>query len=487
MIQKGAGIVCANIGHPRLSSRVCSGAWHAECYSQLSTDQFPVLTPADLADAIVDSQDMAEDQEAFRFKFAREGDHLMCPFQCDECHFVNIKGRMPAGLTGDDVLLLCIRRAILDAFWARETSTVAQNRGELLRVLRMSKILGTEGGYSLRGPFPVADTFGMEIAAHHLLRSLDKGRNAETIQYETMRKIRSHFSNFFHTTPMGVGASTAGTDGSSMFFTHSPTNSYWFKRFMQGSHRRMGDVWMPDRAITIDSILHAGEVLEEEWQDFSHDLEEQLRVALSACVICICFSGALRGEELPRADLGLLRQHWMEATNHPRAPHVPWAMVGRFKRETGEKIFYQPIAFRSDSGIENGKWVKRAMITYGKLGIDSGPMFRKKGKDGTISRCKPADLDPEFHSVMLRVQARWPNALPDSVDVREEFKCRRSFRRGSTTHAGNRGVPDPVINANNRWRKHGNSRGVLPGMSMVERYSDARASIEALLRYSQML
>ncbi len=118
--------------------------------------------------------------------------------------------------------------------------------------------------------------------------------------------------------------------------------------------------------------------MEEEWQDFSHDLEEQLRVALSACAICIGFSGALRGEELPRADLGLLREHWMEATNHPRAPHVPWSMVGRFKRETGEKFFYQPIAFRSDSGIENGKWVRRAMMTYGKMGIDSGPFFRQK-------------------------------------------------------------------------------------------------------------
>eukprot|EP00978_Attheya_sp_CCMP212_P035804 scaffold157954_cov31-Attheya_sp.AAC.1 len=70
-----------------------------------------------------------------------------------------------------------------------------------------------------------------------------------------MRQLRSHFSNFYHTTPGGAGLAMAGTDGSTMFFTSSPTNSYWFKRFMQGSHGRMGDVCMPDRAITIDELL----------------------------------------------------------------------------------------------------------------------------------------------------------------------------------------------------------------------------------------
>eukprot|EP00978_Attheya_sp_CCMP212_P026053 scaffold84962_cov44-Attheya_sp.AAC.3 len=66
----------------------------------------------------------------------------------------------------------------------------------------------------------------------------------------------------------------------------------------------------------------------------------------------------------------------------------------------------------------------------------------------------------------------------------EEYRIRRSLWRGSTTHAGNMSIPKEVIEANNRWRKHGNSRGVLPGMSMVERYSDAKASILSLLRYS---
>eukprot|EP00978_Attheya_sp_CCMP212_P042325 scaffold255799_cov28-Attheya_sp.AAC.1 len=87
----------------------------------------------------------------------------------------------------------------------------------------------------------------------------------------------------------------------------------------------------------------------------------------------------------------------------------------------------------------------------------------------------------------MRVQVRWPDILPLFVDVSEEYKLQRSIRRGLTTHAGNAGVPEEVIEANNRWRKHGNARGVLPGMSMVERYSDAKASVDLLLWFSKAL
>jgi hypothetical protein len=40
-----------------------------------------------------------------RFKSGRNGDHLLCPFQCDLCHFRNIQGRDPVpGLVKDKLL-----------------------------------------------------------------------------------------------------------------------------------------------------------------------------------------------------------------------------------------------------------------------------------------------------------------------------------------------------------------------------------------------
>lgn len=40
-----------------------------------------------------------------RFQVGREGDHAMCPFQCDECMFVNINKRCPAPVEMDSLLM----------------------------------------------------------------------------------------------------------------------------------------------------------------------------------------------------------------------------------------------------------------------------------------------------------------------------------------------------------------------------------------------
>ena len=64
-----------------------------------------------------------------RFRIAIDGDHLMgIPFECDLCQFRNVNERDPIyGNTRDNYTLLCIRRAILDAFWSLENSTVLGN------------------------------------------------------------------------------------------------------------------------------------------------------------------------------------------------------------------------------------------------------------------------------------------------------------------------------------------------------------------------
>ena len=153
----------------------------------------------------------------------------------------------------------------------------------------------------------------------------------------------------------------------------------------------------------------------------------------------------------------------------------------------GEKLFFLPLACRSESGIDNRLWAHRMLETYGKLGVTGGPVFRVQHKGTKIRRCVVGDLDVLFHGILLRVQERWPSVLAASVRVQDETSVRRSLRRGSTTEASNRGIPKEVIEANQRWGKHQRSRGVLPNMSMMERYSDARANVGYLIRYSQGL
>ena len=183
-------------------------------------------------------------------------------------------------------------------------------------------------------------------------------------------------------------------------------------------------------------------------------------------------------------ELGAIRKHWNEAVQHVSTPHVPLVLSGRFKLTDGEKLFFLPLACRSSAGIEIRTWTQRLLMTYEDLKVTSGPVFRVAHKGTKVRRSAVGDLDVLFHEIYARVQERWPRVIPASVKVQEEYSIRWSLRRGSTTSASNRGIPLEVVEANQRWGKHQRSRGVLPGMSMMERYSDAKANVGYLIRYS---
>jgi hypothetical protein len=149
----------------------------------------------------------------------------------------------------DRLCLLGIRRAILDSFWARETATVDANRREAKRYIFDASLMGIM----------------------LLMRSLEKGINAEFVQYETIRKVRSHFSNFVHTVPGGVGNMFTTSDKVVNGITHSSTNTPWFKRFMKGCHSQMGNVWCPDRPLTTREALLCQSTLEANWKTFERE------------------------------------------------------------------------------------------------------------------------------------------------------------------------------------------------------------------------
>ena len=442
-----------------------------------------MLSPRDLEAALMDDEQMVEDEDPFRFREAREGDHLLCAFQCDVCHFVNMQRRLPdSEKTSDELLLTCIRRAILDAFWSRERSTVGQNRREGVRYVGICEALGLspDEAYPRRGPFKVEDGMGMKLACGMLLRSLNAGKNAKTIQFDTMRKLRSHMSNYSHACPDGVGATFVGEDSNASTLSHAVTNTPWFRRFIRGCHRRMGDVWLPDRPVLIPEIRAALELLEEDWETCLSDPGGQIAAGLTACLIIAGFFAALRGEEIVRIDAGSMIHHWDESFHYLEAPHVPLMLVGRFKNETGEKVFTQPLAHVSKSGVTIMIWFWRTLGLLRANGKGSGPLFRnEKNKRASVS-----ELDVLLHGILGRVQNRWPNIIPDHVRVQEEYSSLRSFRRGATAEAQNAGIPEDVIAANNRWRKHSRARGSLPSMSMMERYTDAKANVRALVRFS---
>jgi hypothetical protein len=431
-----------------------------------------------------------DDKEAdkTRYKVARDGDHLMMCFQCDGCHFRNVQGRDPQGSAEDDLLLLAIRRATLDSFWSREASTVEGNLREGRRIDRVAAQLGIEDPYGVpRGPFPLADTWGMRAACASLVRSLDPGINAATIQHGTMRKMRSHYSNYMHTTPGALGAaSLAAEKKSTQRFTTSMTYGLWYSRWDEGCHTRMGDVWLPDRAMTIDVLLKLQELWEDDYNSPNKTEQEKLQVALVAMAAICGFSGALRGDEIPKADLGKIREFLMESLQNPRKPHVTMVLHGRFKGFKIDRDYLLPLAPETKSGLKNRVWLCRVVLGYQKLGVTEGPVFRLEGEQLTKARVR--DLDAMLHEALERLQQKWPNLIPASVNIKD-FSFDRSFRRGATAEAQNQHIPEEVINANNRWRASEGAKGgkVAKGGNMMQYYTEVRAAIVSLLRFSESL
>jgi hypothetical protein len=106
------------------------------------------------------------------FHYGRNGDHCMVPFKCDLCVFRKLKKRSP-DLTdpGDELLIACIRRINLDAFWSRSKSTVSGNQEKINTSLELSKAVGLDGPYEVDGPLPNFDHCGYEVAIDTILYS----------------------------------------------------------------------------------------------------------------------------------------------------------------------------------------------------------------------------------------------------------------------------------------------------------------------------
>ena len=121
--------------------------------------EYPIERPQE-----EDGFDLTVKEDKERFITARDGDHLMVPFQCDTCNFRNLQHRDPGTDLKDITLMSAIRRASLDAFWGREPSTIAANRNRSIKIYKISVDLGLESIFPEMGPFALEDSLGMGIA-----------------------------------------------------------------------------------------------------------------------------------------------------------------------------------------------------------------------------------------------------------------------------------------------------------------------------------
>jgi hypothetical protein len=416
-----------------------------------------------------------------RYLEARNGDNLMTPFQCDTCHFRNVMDRDPViSLAQDLRILKCIRRANLDSLWSLEPRTVSRNLRECRRGINIASSLGFKSKlFRPLGPFPLEDKFGMGAAIVILQLSLNPGKYDRHVQFGTIRKFRSAFSNAYHASKEGLDAMVMAKDTRKLTVTKCPTYSQWFEKFMKGCHKRMGEIVRPDRALSSLILLEILKLLESDWVEYP---ERHFKLASEGAFYVIAFSCALRGEEVPLTDLCGMLKHWDQSTSSI-PPHITVALLGRFKGELGENYHLLPIVTVSRSGINNKIWINRLLEFYKSKNICSGPLFR----NNLGQRIKASDMESSFFDRLEQVQELRPDLIPNSDDVSEEYGVYRSFRRGSTSEATNQGLPPEVIDMNNRWRKFYRAGASRPSLSMRDHYSDVRLTLNQSLRYSAAL
>jgi len=416
-----------------------------------------------------------------RYVEARNGDNLLTPFQCDLCHFRNVMERDPTEALPQDIRILkLIRRANLDALWSREPGTARSTLTHCRQGGRVATSLGFQDTlFKPPGPFPLEDTFGMAVAMVILQMSLQPGKNDKTVQFATVRKFRSAYSNVFHASVEGQGAMVMAKDVRKLTVTECPTYGDWFEHFMRGMHKRMGEISRPDRALGLDVLKEIFCWLEREW---NHPLTNKMKLAREGAFYLIMYCCVLRGEEVHMTNLTGIRKHWEAGAEHDHK-HVVIALLGRFKGETGEAYHLLCLVDVTSHGLEPRKWVGRLLIELEKVGVTSGPFFR----DDQGNKVHASFFEQKFFERLEQVKLTKPHLLASVGDIEEEFGVSRSFRRGATSEAVNSGLHPDVIDANNRWRKVHQAGANRPSLAMRDHYTDVRLTLQQRLRFSRAL
>jgi hypothetical protein len=173
-------------------------------------------------------------------------------------------------------------------------------------------------------------------------------------------------------------------------------------------------------------LIACFEIPEERWELFEKDLIGRDMVSSTACILIVGYHGGLRGEEINRVHAGGMLYYWKEATKGNDV-HIPLMLSSRFKKEVGEKYFCQPLAPVTDPGRNLIVWFQRKITFLMQQSLCKGPMFKSSmmGKKMSIS-----EMDELFHNVLLEVQRRYPQILPDLIKITDEFSTFRSLRRG---------------------------------------------------------
>ncbi len=426
-----------------------------------------------------------------RFLKARKGDMLCAQFQCDRCWFVNLKKREPVQVAiNDTVLLGYIRRVNLDVFWSKETSTVYSNYLNAIKKKKRSEELKLAPTATARGPWPINDSQGFQVALEMIKQSQFPGKNNESYQqFDSIRKLRGAGLNEYESGRFAMDDFVMVGDGGKILRTNmAPTQSRLFCKFVRGCEKRMGRYVIQNKALDIKILQRIFMNYEFELLSKRTSDKRKRMVTMMMAYLMISFVGALRGSEGLMLEATSLCRYINKGNEkgQEEEPHVLIPLMGRFKNELGERNVMLPMVNETASGLQVRNTMENLVRVLKMEGRNKGmpgpALCHSNGR--SISR---AEINREFLTALTKIQSEAPNLIGEDIEVEKSYHIYRSLRRGATSRAASAGLKGPEIERNNRWRKYELNGGSMPNMSMLDLYTDIKLALSSYLLFSSSL
>jgi hypothetical protein len=420
------------------------------------------------------------------FLRGRDGDHTMVPFECDLCVFRKLRNRSPDSSSPPDKLLTaCIRRVILDAFWSRAKTTVRGNRDKVAQAIKISQTVGLLGPYEAHGPLPEFDHCGYEVAIEMVIQSRQPGRySSEYTQFETIRKLRSAFSNHCRASAQANCVSLALGDQKGRYqrLGTDPCSSFWFYRFIEGARLRMGQDWRPNKAISVELVVLALQLAQLRAQE-APSLSEKNRWLVFHTYVSVCYAVSLRGCEGFLLDLAGLNRKF----NAGGTRYVVIALLGKIKGESDDRDHLLPCVPVTSSGVDVKASVEKLLEFKRSRGYTSGPAI--SDIDGRVfSHRVMNDALLELLEELFDSQRElFPPSISSKEILRQRVQVYRTLRRTSDTRAIEKKVNQTDIDVVNRWKSVERADGNRPNRPMRQHYAELELLLEPFLRYTRAM
>jgi hypothetical protein len=186
-----------------------------------------------------------------------------------------------------------------------------------------------------------------------------------------------------------------------------------------------------------------------------------------------------RSGEIPK---GVLKRALLTEAECAVLPEVCLCLVGKFKGENGERHHSLVLANESMSGLKTRWWIEKLIEVCAQEGRHRGFAFCHT--DGTPP--SGADYNIVMRQYLRVIQDTNPKLFSPDEDLMR-YGISRTYQKSAENRARRAGMKEEDVIVMNRWRINEQAQGRHPRYAMIDHYSDARALVSIMWRYSYSL